>query len=383
MKKNKKSILIVIFLLLATNLTTFMVSRYKILGIKNFIKSNYLWEVDEQKLDDGIYKGIVASLGDPYSNYWTKEEYEALDDDLAGILYGIGVQITMNDRGEVEIIAPIKDSPSEEIGIISGDIIQAVDDELVGDKTLTEVTEMIKGELGTKVKVTIRRTDEDNSELLDFEVVRAKINLESVHYEPLEGDMAYINISSFSLQTGNEFRKVLADVQENNSKGIILDLRSNPGGSLSACVDVADQILGEGKIVYTERRDGTQDDMYYSDPHMNDLPMVVLINQGSASASEIVAGAIRDHKRALLIGENTYGKGIVQTMQRLKDGAGISLTISEYYLPNGESIHKKGVAPDIEVVLNEGVKRIGLTNIEEDNQLQYAIEELRGILESY
>lgn len=399
--KNKKSLIfLVVLLLIVTNIFTYYGAQWsfmdqlahssngdtisgkaeyqKLISVKNFIKGNYLRDTDEQDFQDGMLKGLVASLGDPYSNYWTEEEFKALNANLSGVLYGVGINVTTAEDGTVLIIAPIKDGPAERSGIMPGDKIVEVDGNSVLGHTLTEVTNMIKGELGTDVTLTISREGEEKTS--DYVLTREKIKLETVYYDKLDNNIAYVSLTEFSTQSGKEFKEIMKKVTGDSSKGVILDLRSNPGGSLSACVEIADQLLGEGLIVYTEKKGEILEDEYYSDGNFMDLPMVVLVNGGSASASEILSGAIKDHERALLIGETTFGKGVVQTVKDLPDGDGITLTISEYFLPNGENIHGKGVEPDIEVKLTEGVKRIGLENLSEDNQLQRAIEEINDIL---
>ena len=399
--KNKKSLIfLVVLLLIVTNIFTYYGAQWsfvdqlahssdgdtisgkaeyqKLISVKNFIKGNYLRDTEEQDFQDGMLKGLVASLGDPYSNYWTEEEFKALNANLSGVLYGVGITVTAAEDGTVLIIAPIKDGPAEKNGIMPGDKIVEVDGTSVIGQTLTEVTNMIKGELGTEVTLTISREGEEKTS--EYVLTREKIKLETVSYDKLDNGIAYVNLTEFSTQSGKEFKEIMKKVTGDNSKGVILDLRSNPGGSLSACVEIADQLLGEGLIVYTEKKGGILEDEYFSDGNFMDLPMVVLVNGGSASASEILSGAIKDHERALLIGETTFGKGVVQTVKDLPDGDGITLTISEYFLPNGENIHGKGVEPDIEVKLTEGVKRIGLENLADDNQLQRAIEEINDIL---
>lgn len=399
--KNKKSLIfLVVLLLIVTNIFTYYGAQWsfmdqlahssngdtisgkaeyqKLISVKNFIKGNYLRDTDEQDFQDGMLKGLVASLGDPYSNYWTEEEFKALNANLSGVLYGVGITVTTAEDGTVLIIAPIKDGPAERSGIMPGDKIVEVDGNSVLGHTLTEVTNMIKGELGTEVTLKISREGEEKTS--EYVLTREKIKLETVFYDKLDNGIAYVSLTEFSTQSGKEFKEIMKKVTGDSSKGVILDLRSNPGGSLSACVEIADQLLGEGLIVYTEKKGEILEDEYYSDGNFMDLPMVVLVNGGSASASEILSGAIKDHERALLIGETTFGKGVVQTVKDLPDGDGITLTISEYFLPNGENIHGKGVEPDIEVKLTEGVKRIGLENLSEDNQLQRAIEEINDIL---
>lgn len=347
----------------------------KLTFLEKYIEDNYLRDVTQEELYVGQLKGMVEALDDPYSEYLTSEELDDLMEDTSGKFFGIGVYINAQD-GYVTVVSPIKNTPAERAGLRTGDKIIKVDGVDISGANATEASKMIKGEKGTTVTLTILRMEDEVSNTFDVDVTRDEITVVTVESEIIEGDILYINISQFNEQTYKEFMDAYNE-NKANAKSIILDLRNNPGGLLSTSTAIADELLPEGLIVYTERKGKETDDQIYSDSKMIDLPMVVLINEGSASASEIVSGAIRDYDRAVLIGKKSFGKGVVQTIDSFTTGDGIKLTISEYFTPKGISIHEKGIEPDIEVELDDPDLIIGLENLEKDNQLQRAIEELK------
>lgn len=347
----------------------------KLTFLEKYIEDNYLRDVTQEELYVGQLKGMVEALDDPYSEYLTSEELDDLMEDTSGKFFGIGVYINAQD-GYVTVVSPIKNTPAERAGLRTGDKIIKVDGVDISGANATEASKMIKGEKGTTVTLTILRMEDEVSNTFDVDVTRDEITVVTVESELIEGDILYINISQFNEQTYKEFMDAYNE-NKANAKSIILDLRNNPGGLLSTSTAIADELLPEGLIVYTERKGKETDDQIYSDSKMIDLPMVVLINEGSASASEIVSGAIRDYDRAVLIGKKSFGKGVVQTIDSFTTGDGIKLTISEYFTPKGISIHEKGIEPDIEVELDDPDLIIGLENLEKDNQLQRAIEELK------
>lgn len=347
----------------------------KLTFLEKYIGDNYLRDVTQEELYVGQLKGMVEALDDPYSEYLTSEELDDLMEDTSGKFFGIGVYINAQD-GYVTVVSPIKNTPAERAGLRTGDKIIKVDGVDISGANATEASKMIKGEKGTTVTLTILRMEDEVSNTFDVDVTRDEITVVTVESEIIEGDILYINISQFNEQTYKEFMDAYNE-NKANAKSIILDLRNNPGGLLSTSTAIADELLPEGLIVYTERKGKETDDQIYSDSKMIDLPMVVLINEGSASASEIVSGAIRDYDRAVLIGKKSFGKGVVQTIDSFTTGDGIKLTISEYFTPKGISIHEKGIEPDIEVELDDPDLIIGLENLEKDNQLQRAIEELK------
>lgn len=347
----------------------------KLTFLERYIQDNYLREVTQEDLYVGQLKGMVAALDDPYSEYLTREEYNELMEDTSGRFFGIGVYINAQD-GYINVVSPIKNTPAEKAGLRSGDKIIKVNGDDISGANATEASKKIKGEKGTKVTLTILRIEDEVANTFDVDVIRDEITVITVESKIIENDLLYVGISQFNEQTYSEFMEATKLIT-NATKGIILDLRNNPGGLLSTSTAIADVLLPEGTIVYTERKGKVKDDQINSDAKYIDLPMVVLINEGSASASEIISGAIRDFDRAKLIGQKTFGKGVVQTIDNFSTGDGIKLTISEYFTPKGTSIHGKGIEPDISVELDDPSLIMGLENIEKDNQLQRAIEELR------
>lgn len=353
----------------------------KVLYVEKYIKDNYLRDVDEKKLIDGQLKGMLQSLGDPYSNYMTEDEFASLLQQTSGTYAGIGIVVTPGEDNLITVVSPIEGTPGERAGIKSGDKILKVDGKEYLADNMDEAVKVMKGEPKTKVVLTIMRKDKDgNNDIFDVEIVREIIRLVTVKSSIIDDDIGYIKITSFDDLTYKDFKAELDKLGRKNIKGLIIDLRNNPGGLLDRCAQIADELLGEGDIVYTETKTGKRE-YIKSDKSMVKYPLVVLINEGSASASEILAGAIRDHGRGVLIGTTTFGKGVVQRIIDLNDGTGMKLTISEYFTPNGTNIHGVGIEPDIVVELPEGVEEIGVENIKEDTQLKRAIEEIKSKIE--
>lgn len=351
----------------------------KIKLVESFIQDNYLKEVDKETLREGQLKGLVASLEDPYSQYLTAQEYEDLNQQTSGEYGGIGVIVTPGEDNFITVVSPIKGTPGEKAGLKPEDKILAVDGKEFLAENMDKAVSVMKGEPKTGVTLTVSRKNKDGgNKTFDLEIIREKIRLETVMSEVIEDNIGYLNIASFDKLTYEDFMKELKLLQGKDVEGLIIDLRNNPGGLLDVTAKIADELLAEGVIVYTETRDGEKD--YYKSKKSNtDLPLVVLVNGGSASASEILAGAIKDYDRGELIGSKTFGKGIVQRISPLptKDGSAIKLTISEYFTPNGKNIHGIGIEPDIVVELPEDIKGIGLENLKEDNQLQKALEVIK------
>lgn len=375
-----------VLLLVVTNLFTFIIAsggfvnfdedRFaQISKLESFVKDNYLYDVTEEQLKNGELKGVVAGLNDPYSEYYTKEEYDKLMEFTTGKFYGIGVVITRGEDNLITVISPIKDSPADLAGIKAGDkIIKVAGKEYTGDK-LQEASNAMKGAKGTDIQVTILRAS--TGETKDLAIKRDEIKVDTVTSNMIDG-IGYIAISQFDETTGADFNKALDDLNSKNISGLILDLRGNPGGIVDTAAMVADKLLPEGMIVYAEDKNGERDFEFKSDEAHFDKPMVVLVNEGSASASELLSGAIKDYKRAKIVGKTTFGKGIVQTANRFPNGDGIKLTTAQYFLPSGVSIHKVGVKPDIDVDLPSDVKGIGINFKDTDTQLQKAIELLKA-----
>ncbi|MGJ0845102.1 C-terminal processing peptidase-3. Serine peptidase. MEROPS family S41A [Tissierella praeacuta DSM 18095] len=349
----------------------------KVMMVEDYVKENYLRDVDEKKLIDGQLKGMLQSLEDPYSTYMTKEEFESFLQQTSGTYAGIGVVVTPGDDNLITVVSPIEDTPGERAGIKSGDKIIKVNGVEYFGENMDEAVKVMKGDPNTKVSLTILRKNRENkNNIFDIEVTREIIRLVTVKSNIIDDDIGYIKITSFDELTYKDFKIELDKLGKRNIKGLIIDLRNNPGGLLNVCADIADELLGEGDIVYTQTKDGKREYLK-SDKKMVDYPLVLLVNKGSASASEILAGAVKDHKRGTLIGTTTFGKGVVQRIKDLDDGSGLRLTISEYFTPNGINIHGIGIEPDIVVELTDGVEEIGVNNLKEDNQLRKALEEIK------
>lgn len=361
-----------------SELTSIYKDFSKIIGVEEYIKENYLRDVDHSKAIDGQLKGLVQSLEDPYSQYLTVDEYASFTQQTAGIYGGIGVIVTPGEDNYITVVSPIEDTPGERAGLKTGDKILKVNgDEFFAD-TMDNAVKVMKGKPNTPVTLTIGRKDKDNNnQIFDLEIIREEIRLVTVKSNIIDDNIGYIKLTSFDELTYEDFKANLNGLEAEGVKGLIIDLRNNPGGLLNITANIADEFLGEADIVYTETKSG-QREYLKSKKGKTDLPLVLLVNGGSASASEILAGAMQDHKRGELVGTTTFGKGVVQRIKPLPDGSGIKLTISEYFTPNGTNIHGVGIVPDVVVELNEDVEEIGVNNITNDNQLQKALEVLRA-----
>lgn len=353
----------------------------KMKTIEDAIDTYYFYddEVDPEDIQEGIYKGMVEALGDPYSEYYTKEELEDAVNSNKGISYGIGAYISMSKQTNMAMISGVMEgSPALEAGLREGDIIYEVDGESTQGLSLTQVVSLVKGREGTTVSLTIFR--EGENELLDIDIQRSKqIETTTVESGILEDTdhIGYLRIREFDSVTVDQYTEAMAELTEYGMKGLILDLRSNPGGDLTAVVEIARKILPKGMIVYTEDKNGNRKEYTGDDSWELNVPLVVLVNEYSASASEILAGAIQDYNKGTLIGTTTYGKGIVQQIHRLNDGTALKLTISAYYTPSGRNIHGVGIEPDIELEYDyEAGKNEGI-----DNQVEKALEVLEGKIE--
>ena len=316
----------------------------KMIALENMVEEDFYQKTDEDKLVTGAIKGMFSGLDDPYSQYYTKEEFENLTQQTSGSFVGIGVYISPSEEDDhITIIAPIEGSPAEKSGIKAGDKILKVDGKVVSAKNSDEAVSMMKGKKGTEVELTIKRGEQ----ILDVKVTRDKIVSKTVDEKVLEDNIGYIKITSFTEHTNKEFETALKTLKQSNIKGLIIDLRDNPGGLLNVCKDIADSLIGEGTIVYTKDNKGNTEYLK-SDKEKLGLPIVVLTNEGSASASEILTGAIIDNKAGISVGTTTFGKGLVQSVRGLKDGTGYKLTTAQYFTPNGEYINGKGIKPTIE-----------------------------------
>lgn len=343
--------------------------------LEDTIGKYYLESVDEQTLEKGVYDGLVKALGDPYSVYYSAEELKELQDKTEGIYYGIGAYIGIDaDTSLPRLTGIIEGTPAQESGLRAGDLLYKVDGEEVQGLELKQVVSKVKGEEGTTVHLTIIR--EGESDYLEIDVVRRKVESPTVNQKMLDNNIGYIQITEFDTVTLDQFTEALAVCRGSGMKGLILDLRGNPGGNLNTVCDIAREILPKGLIVYTEDKNGKRTEYTCDGTNQIKEPLVVLVDSGSASASEILAGAIKDYGIGTLVGTTTFGKGIVQRIISLSDGSAVKLTVSNYYTPNGNNIHKIGIAPDIEekfdgeAYYNDGV----------DNQLNKAIEVMNGKL---
>lgn len=334
-------------------------------------------EVTAEALQDGVYKGIVEALNDPYSEYYSKEELEDVLNSNQGVSYGIGAYISLDQKMNMPMIAGVmEDTPAKEAGLLEGDIIYQVDGEYTQGLSVTKVVSMVKGREGTTVHLTIYR--EGEADYLELDIVRAKqIESTTVDYGMVENEdgIGYLRIREFDTVTVDQYTEAMAYLKENGMKAMILDLRSNPGGDLTAVVDIARKILPEGMIVYTEDKNGERKEYTGDGSNELQIPLTVLVNGYSASASEILAGAIQDYDKGTLIGTTTYGKGIVQRIHRLNDGTAIKLTVSAYFTPSGRNIHGIGITPDIELEYDQEAYDADGT----DNQVEKAIEVLKKI----
>ncbi len=315
----------------------------KLIGLEQIVEGDFYKEVSEDDLVQGSIKGMFSGLGDIYSQYYTKEEFESLKEQTSGSFVGIGVYISpTSDDDYITIIAPIEGSPAEKGGIKAGDKIIKVDDQNVYANDSDKAISMIKGKAGTEVKLTLKRGEEE----LDLKIKREEIISKSVDSKVLEDGIGYIKITSFNENTYKEFTEALSNLKKQNIKGLALDLRNNPGGLLDICSEIADDLIGEGTIVYTKDNKGDKE-YIKSDSNKLGLPIAVLVNEGSASASEILTAAIVDNNEGIAIGTTTFGKGLVQSVRELKDGTGYKLTTAQYFTPNDNYIHGKGIEPKI------------------------------------
>lgn len=337
----------------------------------------YLGEVTDEQLQDGLYKGLLQALGDPYSEYYSAKELEVLLQQTEGIYFGIGAYIELDKAtGLPKINGTISGAPAERVDLRSNDLIYEVDGVSTYGMTLTEAVSLIKGPENTEVVLTIIR--EGASDYIDVAVSRGRVESPTVELEMLEDGMAYIQVMEFDEVSIGQFRDALTRAKASGMKGMILDLRANPGGSVNAVVEMCRMILPKGMIVYTEDKNGKREEYTCNGANKLNVPLVVLVDMNSASASEIMAGAIKDHGIGTLVGTTTFGKGIVQQIISFRDNSAVKVTISAYYTPNGNNIHKIGIEPDV-VCEFDGEAYYGSED-HPDNQLEKAKEVLRGMM---
>ena len=342
--------------------------------VLNKINNEYVEEVNQSDTMDAAINGVLQSL-DPYSAYMSPEMFRDMQTETSGKFGGLGIEVGM-EHGVVKVITPIDNSPASRVGVKAGDYIVKINDNQVQGKSLTEAVELMRGPVGSDIEITVRRKGVKKS--IIFTITREIIKIESVKSKYIDEGIGYLRLTSFNENSGNQIKKKIKEFNNKKDlKGYILDLRNNPGGLLSQAIKIADFFLEDGEIVSTKGRKKSENRKFFAKKGdlTNGMTLIVLINYGSASASEIVAGALKDHKRAILIGKNSYGKGSVQSVIPLKNKGAIRLTISKYYLPSGKSISEVGVTPDIEI---EESSNTFVINTETDNQLNFALKLLNG-----
>ena len=346
----------------------------KIKYLEKLIDECYLEEKDEEALAEGMYAGLIAGLKDPYSRYYTAKEYQEETTVTDGAYVGIGVQLMKDEDGKVRVMECYEGGPGEKAGIRKGDFLTAVNGMNISEYSVDEVADMIRKSDGGSVVLTIEREQSDT--LLDIPVTLEDVRLPSVFHEMLDKKTGYIQIAEFSGVTYEQYMEAFEDLQNQGMGRLIIDLRDNPGGLLNAVCDILEEILPEGLIVYMEDKYGNREEHTCKGEHPLDIPLAVLVNEESASASEIFAGAVQDYGIGTIVGVRTYGKGVVQSIHELNDGSAVKLTVSKYYTPNGNDIHKVGIQPDVEVELDPELRELEEYSREQDNQLQKALEVL-------
>ena len=348
----------------------------KIGVLEEMIGEYYLEDAEEPALEQGVYKGMIEALGDPYSTYYSQEELEDLQNKTQGIYYGIGARVGIDADTQLPRIASvIEGTPAQEAGLMAGDLLYEVDGTSVQGMDLNSAVALVKGDEGTIVHLTVIR--EGEADYLEFDVERRKLENETVTYEMLEDGIGYIQIQEFDDVTVDQFEEALTACRSEGMQGLVLDLWGNPGGNLSTVCEIARMMLPEGLIVYTEDKNGEREEYTCDGTRQLEMPLVVLVDANSASASEILAGAIKDYGIGTLVGTTTFGKGIVQRIMKLSDGSAVKLTVSKYYTPKGNNIHEIGISPDVEVPFeSEPYLEDGT-----DNQLNRAVEVLKEKME--
>lgn len=365
----------------------------KITTLQQIIDKYYLFDEDATKVEDWIYKGMMYGLNDPYTTYYTAEEYQKLSEDTEGEYHGIGVMISQNrSTGIITVIKVFKDTPAAEAGMRPGDVLYKVGDmEVTGMDMDILVKDYIKGKDGSEVALTVFRQDE--GEYVDLKMERRNVTVQTVEYQMLEDHVGYIAVSQFDVVTADQFKAAVDDLEKQGMKKLLVDLRNNPGGVLDAVVGMLDYILPDDLIiegdkdlvrtnteatllVYMADKNGKGGQEYASDGHSLDIPLAVLVNGESASASEVFTGAMKDYGRATVVGTKTFGKGIVQNLIPLDNGTAIKMTTAHYYTPSGFDLHGKGIEPDVEVELKEELKNQITVDVKEDNQIQAALKAL-------
>ncbi|MBQ8640277.1 MAG: PDZ domain-containing protein [Lachnospiraceae bacterium] len=353
----------------------------KLQALQELVDEDFLMEAeDAQAFKDGIYRGFMSALGDPYSCYYNEEELAQLQESTSGVYSGIGVIVSQDiQTGQIRITKVFEGCPGAEAGLLPEDILVEADGMDVTAMDLSTAVTYIKGEEGTFVTIKVYRST--INDYVELKVERRSIEVPTVEAEMLEDSLGYIVVSEFDSVTADQFVEAIEELKAQGMEGLIVDVRDNPGGLLDVVVEMLDYMLPEGKIVYTEDKYGKGETFTSDAEHVFDLPLVVLTNENSASASEIFAGAIKDYGTGTIVGTTTFGKGIVQRIYSLGDGTAVKLTVSRYFTPNGVCIHELGIEPDVEIELNEELRTAVTISHEEDNQLQKAIEVLNSKIE--
>lgn len=349
----------------------------KVDEIEQIVNQYYLDDIDTKEVETQIYKGMIAGLGDKYADYFTEEELEKLQESTSGVYMGIGATLTQDqETGVVSIVRCYEGTPAEEAGLLPGDKVYTINDLEVTGMDLSSVVARIKTEEGETVKISVAR--EGESDYLDLHVERREVEIPTVSHEMLDGKVGYISVSSFDTVTESQFLEAKTDLENQGMEKLVIDLRYNLGGVMQAACNMLEQLLPKGLVVYTEDKNGERSEYVSDGKHAFDKPLVLLVNEYSASASEIFAGAVKDYGIGTLVGTKTYGKGIVQRVFSLEDGTAVKMTIAKYYTPKGNDIHGVGIVPDVEVELDESLKQKTVITREDDNQLQKALEVLKG-----
>lgn len=349
----------------------------KLAEISSYVDKMFYFDVDEDYQDEAFYDGIMNGLNDPYSVYYTKEEYDSLMEDSSGEYVGIGAVVTQAADKTVSVVRPIPGSPAEEAGLMADDVFVEIDGIKIVDQELSQVVDIIRGTEGTEAHLKMYR--KSTGEYMEFDVPRRVVENLTVETKDIEEGIGYIQVTQFYENTGEEFKAAIDKYEAEGAKGLIIDMRDNPGGVLNAVVDMCDYMLESGPIVTTKDRDGNVlKDFRASSDHSIKIPVVLLVNGNSASASEIFAGAMKDTGTAVLVGTQTFGKGIVQSVIPLSDGTAIKITVAKYFTPNGNDIHGEGITPDVVLELpDERTNAVGL-EYEDDIQLQKAVSIIHG-----
>ena len=345
--------------------------------IEETVKESYTGDIDDEQMEEYMYKGMMASLGDPYSAYYTSEEYEELTTETTGSYEGIGVVMQQDvNTGEVKVVRCYEGAPGEKAGLLPEDVLVEVNGESVSGMELSEVVDKVKSSQDQVAHLTIAR--EGESEYLEIDVHLEEVNIPVVQSEMLEDNIGYIALYEFTEQTEPQYMEAFEALKDQGMERLIIDVRNNPGGLLTSVCDILEDILPEGLIVYTEDKNGEREEYTCDGENELDIPLAVLVNGNSASASEIFAGAIQDYSKGTIVGTTTFGKGIVQSLIPFNDGTAIKTRTAKYYTPSGKCIHGTGIQPDVEVELSEGLEQETSISHEEDNQLQKAIEVVKG-----